>query len=695
MHAQDIPYNQLFRVNNTSESEQVYSRACKLLNNGYVICWDSFGPESDPGGIYAQIYNKDRSIRISEFLVNTDVETRKDYPHIAKLSDDGFVICWQSYEQDGSGEGIFAQIFNSDGTKRGFEIQVNTTIIYDQWRPVVTGIDDGGFIIFWESQIPGDTVFINTICGQKFTSAGTKVGDEFQVPSSSVYDHHFLSITNVANNSFILYWEVNESLTNNYWTYCQMFNASGQEVGAEIIISSNSIMPDICWIDNNGLLVSYRRYDSEGSHIYGKIYNNTLTESTDEFRITSIASEPLDPHKVTKIDGNGFIVCWNDGIEEDIRLQFFSNDGSKHGPEYKVYDNLGEMPEILCIDSSNFMVIWTDDHHDEYDWNIYAKYYPIEKKRTLLPYNLLKPKNDINVNLLSQEFKWKNSCVSSEYFPWELEYNLNISDDINFTNPINIESIYDTTYFFQNLEPGIRYYWKVLAKNWAGDSLWSDKSYSFFVSQSLIPFSLIEPKMDETVQFINPSFQWNHASGQSFSSPWELEYQMYIDQNDDFSDPQIYSITRDTVFSSVYLSPGTTYYWKVLAKDSRNDSLWSSEINLFFVSEDATVSIEDQIAKTKSQTLELYSNYPNPFNPETTIKYNLPVDQSVYSVKIKLYDALGRLITTLKDESQNPGMHTVKWNGKNLSGLNMPSGIYFCVVQAGPCQTAQKMLLVR
>jgi hypothetical protein len=201
--------------------------------------------------------------------------------------------------------------------------------------------------------------------------------------------------------------------------------------------------------------------------------------------------------------------------------------------------------------------------------------------------------------------------------------------------------------------------------------------------------------MDETVQFINPSFKWNHASGQSFSSPWELEYHVYIDQNEDFSDPQIYAVTRDTIFSSVYLYPGTTYYWKVLAKDSRNDSLWSTETNLFYVSEDATVSIKDQIKNNKSQTFELYANYPNPFNPETTIKYNLPADQQAYPVKIKIYDALGRLITTLINEKQNPGEHSVKWNGTNTAGQNIPSGIYFCVVEVAGYRAIQKMLLVR
>ena len=150
----------------------------------------------------------------------------------------------------------------------------------------------------------------------------------------------------------------------------------------------------------------------------------------------------------------------------------------------------------------------------------------------------------------------------------------------------------------------------------------------------------------------------------------------------------------NTQFIPDSLVPGATCFWKVMAKNIAGDSLWSSETNGFFVSHDAT-GIKHQNSNNKLQTFELYPNYPNPFNPETTIKYALPTDQSVYQVKVKIYDALGRLISTLSNEPQNPGLHSVKWNGKNSSGQSMPSGIYFCEVKAGQFKATKKMLLVR
>jgi hypothetical protein len=73
---------------------------------------------------------------------------------------------------------------------------------------------------------------------------------------------------------------------------------------------------------------------------------------------------------------------------------------------------------------------------------------------------------------------------------------------------------------------------------------------------------------------------------------------------------------------------------------------------------------------------ELSGNYPNPFNPETTISYSLKEDTKV---SISIYNIKGQKIRSLINGQIQAGYHTVTWNGKNESGENVSSGIYFSI----------------
>lgn len=92
------------------------------------------------------------------------------------------------------------------------------------------------------------------------------------------------------------------------------------------------------------------------------------------------------------------------------------------------------------------------------------------------------------------------------------------------------------------------------------------------------------------------------------------------------------------------------------------------------------------------QQFYLYSNYPNPFNPSTSIVYDLP--KSVF-VRLVVYDLLGNEVATLVEKKQNAGSYTVKWDGLSDFGRQMPTGIYIYRIQAGNFSSYKKMLLIK
>lgn len=85
-------------------------------------------------------------------------------------------------------------------------------------------------------------------------------------------------------------------------------------------------------------------------------------------------------------------------------------------------------------------------------------------------------------------------------------------------------------------------------------------------------------------------------------------------------------------------------------------------------------------------------NYPNPFNPGTTIEYFLTNDATI---KITIYNIIGQKVHTLISENAQAGCHLIRWDGKNEIGLNVPTGIYIANLETGSISTSHTMMILR
>ena len=89
---------------------------------------------------------------------------------------------------------------------------------------------------------------------------------------------------------------------------------------------------------------------------------------------------------------------------------------------------------------------------------------------------------------------------------------------------------------------------------------------------------------------------------------------------------------------------------------------------------------------------ELMAAYPNPFNPQTTIRYNLASRQHVM---LRVYDVSGAVVRTLVDESKPAGSYSLTWNGRDDHGSSVSSGVYFYRITAGSFSDVRKMTLIK
>jgi len=89
---------------------------------------------------------------------------------------------------------------------------------------------------------------------------------------------------------------------------------------------------------------------------------------------------------------------------------------------------------------------------------------------------------------------------------------------------------------------------------------------------------------------------------------------------------------------------------------------------------------------------ELMGNYPNPFNPVTTIRFSLKERESV---AINIYNILGQRVKTLVTSELDPGYHSYSWNGEDSNGRQVASGVYFYKMQAGKYSSTKKMIMMK
>jgi hypothetical protein len=157
---------------------------------------------------------------------------------------------------------------------------------------------------------------------------------------------------------------------------------------------------------------------------------------------------------------------------------------------------------------------------------------------------------------------------------------------------------------------------------------------------------------------------------------------------------QLKGITEQIAGGPIAVQP---LVWKVKATDGLYET-WSTPDNQdpamrpgFRLTIDNTfiVGIEDPSAPS-SYALE--QNFPNPFNPSTTVTYSVPKSGQV---NVMVYDLLGNHVKTLVNEVQEPGRYEVKWNATNEQGAVVPTGNYILKMVAGDFTQTRKMTLLK
>jgi len=119
--------------------------------------------------------------------------------------------------------------------------------------------------------------------------------------------------------------------------------------------------------------------------------------------------------------------------------------------------------------------------------------------------------------------------------------------------------------------------------------------------------------------------------------------------------------------------------------DSGNPNLYA--YRRIIINVNNNTGVESSKSDIIPKAFKLHQNFPNPFNSETVIEYEIPFNSFV---TLKIYDILGQEIVSLVAKKQVAGKYQVKWNASSL-----PSGLYFYKLYAGRFKETKSMLLIR
>ncbi len=202
-------------------------------------------------------------------------------------------------------------------------------------------------------------------------------------------------------------------------------------------------------------------------------------------------------------------------------------------------------------------------------------------------------------------------------------------------------------------------------------------------------FSLLLPADGAEIDTLNPEFIWQAAQDPDAGD--SLYYKIQLSADSTFSRIIYTESCTDSAFALlITLANHSTYYWRVCAFDRDKASCCCSS-DFSFKTKVASHIIA--IGETGAiDSYQLLQNYPNPFNATTTIEFSLP---KASHVKLGIYNLQGQCINVLADQQMPAGRYRYHWNGTDMKGGAVTSGIYFYNLGADGFDSILRMMFVR
>ena len=312
-----------------------------LIDNGkFITVWSNHSKIENVSGIRGQLYDSNITKYGEELNISTNASFFQDKPSVAMLNDETFLTVWQSFLQDGDGYGIYGQYFSLT-QKIGTEFIINEYTIGDQQNPTVAA-SAGYFVVVWQGPDGSE----NGIYAQIYDNKGNKQGSNFVVNQNLLFDQSYPSIDLITQS----------------------------------ISKGKTLFFVVTWM-------SYGQYNNSNYDIYAREFYCNITQTVkflngSEFLINNKNEGNQTNPKVSLIQNGSYfnyVIVWeNQGVGKGL----FVSNLTGNSQEFQINTRKGSLGQELypsvCFGSLNyFSVVWQIMNDAGTDYDIYAQNFSI------------------------------------------------------------------------------------------------------------------------------------------------------------------------------------------------------------------------------------------------------------------------------------------------------------------------------
>jgi len=308
------PIGDEFQLNTHTQHKQGDPSVGTFSDGRFVAVWESLMQDGDGWGLFGQLFDQDAKRIGSEFRVNTHLASNQEMPRVRVLNDGRFVVVWQSEHQDGSGHGIFGQLFTSAGQPAGSEFQANSHVESEQQTPAVAAFGRGGFVVVWESKDQDGSS--HGVFGQRYDSDGNPAGGEFQANAQTEGWQRWPAVGGAADGRFVVVWTADGQDSHGFGVFGQFFNSDGTRHGKEF--QANTHTKNNQWVPSlaafrDGRFVAVWISEGQagpGFGLFGQVFHADGTPIGGEFQVHTLPSDEKVVRSIAALDPNRFVTVW-------------------------------------------------------------------------------------------------------------------------------------------------------------------------------------------------------------------------------------------------------------------------------------------------------------------------------------------------------------------------------------------------